>query len=38
VDAYAAKQIFISKVIAKAEFENANFSEIEKGMLHFAAT
>jgi hypothetical protein len=35
MDASAAKQFFISKVIAEAELEHVNLSEIEKKMLHF---
>ncbi len=31
----AAKQFFISKVIAEAEFEHVSLSEIEKKMLYF---
>jgi hypothetical protein len=35
MEANAAKQFFISKVIAEAEFERVSLSEIEKKMLYF---
>src|ERR1035438_9799570 len=35
MDAIAAKQFFISKVITEAEFEHIKLSEIEKKMLYF---
>ena len=35
MDANAAKQFFISKVIAESEFEHVNLSEFEKKMLYF---
>jgi hypothetical protein len=35
MDTTAAKQFFISKVIAEAEFEHVKLSEIEEKMLHF---
>jgi hypothetical protein len=35
MDAIAAKQFFISKVIAEAEFEQVKLSEVEKKMLYF---
>jgi hypothetical protein len=35
MDANAAKQFFISKVVAEAEFERVKLSEVEKKMLYF---
>lgn len=35
MDATAAKQFFISRVIAEADFERVNLSELEKKMLYF---
>lgn len=35
MDAVAAKQFLISKVIGQAEVEQVSISEVEKKMLHF---